>query len=227
MVLDYLSALDLLHDRLAPTSYVEIGCREGVSLARARCPALAVDPDFEIRLPLHAPTRIFKETSDAFFAARDLTALLGGPFDLAFIDGMHLAEFALRDFVNLERHAHAGSVVVIDDVVPQEMAWTTREPQTGAWTGDVYKLVPLLRAARRDLAIEVFDIEMKGMAVVHNLAPADRSLAEALPGHEAQLRSAAAELGSVAEIRTHLGPRPVDEFEPFVAGLAAGRAAPG
>ena len=44
-------------------------------------------------------------TSDDFFASHDLAQVLGGrPVDLAYIDGMHQFEFALRDFMNLERY---------------------------------------------------------------------------------------------------------------------------
>jgi len=221
--MNYLKALDILHSRLSPSCYVEIGCRQGVSLARARCPALAIDPDFEIHHPLHAPTRIFKETSDLFFANRDLTALLGGTFDLAFIDGMHKAEFVLRDFINLERHANPGSVIIIDDILPQDMSWTTRERETMAWTGDVYKIIPLLRRARPDLKIDVFDIDMKGLAAIHGLSPDNRTLSDEIEAHEAFLTSEDSLLKSVEEIRSILAPRPVNEFDSFIAGVASGR----
>ena len=105
----YLTALAQLHETLTPASYVEIGCREGRSLTLARCPALAIDPDFEIRADLHAPTRIFRLTSDDFFARHDLGELLGGKVDLAFVDGMHRAEFVLRDILNLEAPATTAS----------------------------------------------------------------------------------------------------------------------
>ena len=39
--------------------------------------------------------------------------------DLAFIDGLHLFEFSLRDFMNVEKLAHPGSVVVFDDAAAQ------------------------------------------------------------------------------------------------------------
>ena len=63
--------------------------------------------------------KLVRETSDEFFASVDPFAHFGGqPFDLAFIDGMHLAEYALRDFINTERHAHPASVIVLDDMLP-------------------------------------------------------------------------------------------------------------
>ena len=52
-----------------------------------------------------ADATIYELTSDEFFARYDLSELLGGPVELAFIDGLHLFEQVLRDFVNLERHS--------------------------------------------------------------------------------------------------------------------------
>ena len=221
--MDYLTALATLHEKLEPAAYVEIGCRQGASLALARCQSIAVDPDFEIRFALEAPTRVFKQTSDGFFQSRDLTALLGGGFDLAFIDGMHKAEYALRDFINLERHAAPGAVIAIDDVLPQDMSWTTRERETNAWTGDVYKLIPLLARLRPDLRIDVIDIEMKGFALISTLDPNNTILADAYPDHEAYLTSAAAGLASVAEIREILAPRPADDLPGILTKLRLAR----
>ncbi len=222
--MDYLTALDILHRALRPRSYVEIGCREGASLARTRCPSVAIDPNFRLRQAPPVPIRLFKMESDTFFSENDLTQIIGAPFDLAFIDGMHRAEFALRDFFNLEAHAHTGSVVVVDDFLPHDMAWTTRTRNSRAWTGDIYKLVPHLRRERPDLKIEVFDVEMKGLAVVHGLNPAYRIDEENLAVHEAHLSGDEAALPSVTAIRAALAPRPVEEFEPLVHELAASRA---
>jgi hypothetical protein len=215
----YLRALDLLHDNLRPANYVEIGCRKGISLSRAKCPAIAIDPEFEIICPLTAPTRLFREKSDDFFANRNLGALLGGTVDLAFIDGMHNAEFVLRDFINLERFSNENTVIVIDDVLPEDIAWTTRERQTQAWTGDVYKTIPFLRTSRPDLHINVFDIEIKGLAIVHNLNPNDRSLSDSLDSHEAFLAGPDSALGSIDDIRKALAPRATIEFDSFIADL--------
>jgi hypothetical protein len=63
-----------------------------LSLSVARCPAVAIDPDFEIVTQIEAPVRLYKKTSDQFFANHDLIELRGELLDLAFIDGMHDAE---------------------------------------------------------------------------------------------------------------------------------------
>ena len=52
--------------------------------------------------------------------------------DFAFIDGMHLFEFALRDFMNLERHCTPQSVIMVHDCYPTEREHAEREPQTVA-----------------------------------------------------------------------------------------------
>ena len=38
--------------------------------------------------------------------------------DLAFVDGMHLAEYALRDVLAVERFTLPTSVIVLDDMLP-------------------------------------------------------------------------------------------------------------
>ena len=72
--------------------------------------------------------------------------------DLAFIDGMHLAEYALRDYLAVERFTHPASVVVFDDMLPRTVAEAARHRHTAAWTGDVYKAVQALRDHRPDLS---------------------------------------------------------------------------
>ncbi|WP_417469611.1 class I SAM-dependent methyltransferase [Maricaulis sp.] len=221
--MNYIQALDLVHAGLKPTNYVEIGCRKGISLSRAVCPSVAIDPDFEISYPLEQPTRIFKLPSDQFFAERDLRQMLGEPVSFAFIDGMHLAEYALRDFINLERFADANTVIAIDDVLPEQLEWATRERETRAWTGDIYKVIPLLRAARPDLKIEVFDIEMKGLALISNLNPKDTSLVDGLARHESFLQSPESEIASIDEIWSVLAPVKSEALEAYIAGLASQR----
>ena len=54
----------------------------------------------------------------------------GTRLDLVFVDGMHLFEFALRDFMNVERHADWWSVIVFDDILPRDVDEAARERHT-------------------------------------------------------------------------------------------------
>ncbi|MGA8210156.1 MAG: class I SAM-dependent methyltransferase [Nocardioidaceae bacterium] len=145
-----------LHRLVQPRTYLEIGVRRGKSLTLSRARTIAVDPfyavDFEVMCDLH----LVRTTSDEFFARRHPLAHFDEPvIDLAFIDGMHLAEYALRDVINVERYCHAASVIVIDDMLPRsvEEAGRTRRGAAdgGAWAGDVYKMIDAFRTLRPDL----------------------------------------------------------------------------
>src|ERR1700733_3093946 len=101
----YHQILRRIHQHLRPGTYVEIGIEAGDTLALAAPGTLVIgiDPRPRLSYPLAEGVRIFPSTSDEFFAQHDLSAELGRrPLDLSFIDGMHLFEFALRDFINLE-----------------------------------------------------------------------------------------------------------------------------
>jgi hypothetical protein len=83
---------------------------------------------------------------------------------------MHLAEFALRDFINTEKFCHPGSVIVFDDMLPRhpDEAGRGREAGAarGAWAGDVYKVVDTLRTLRPDLIVLEIDTTPTGTLVV-------------------------------------------------------------
>ena len=189
------------HARLRPRNYLEIGVNDGRSLRLSRVPSIAIDPAFRITEPLHCDLHLVRATSDAFFARRDpIVHLRSGrnpfrnvrrgrpPFghylgrtaiDLAFIDGMHLFEYALRDFMNVERFAGPASVIVLDDMLPRSVDEAARDRHTGAWAGDVYKLIDVLRRHRPDLALLPIDTEPTGVLVVLGADPTDRRLADA------------------------------------------------
>jgi hypothetical protein len=82
---------------------------------------------------------------------------------------MHLFEFALRDFINVERHTNPASVIVFDDMLPRSVEEAARSRATTAWAGDVYKLIAVLRRYRPDLVVLPVDIPATGLLVV--LAP--------------------------------------------------------
>jgi hypothetical protein len=176
----YLALLARIHAHLAPRTYVEIGVSEGdsIRLARASTTVIGIDPEPHLAGPLGPGHRVFRQTSDAFFAAHDLRALFDGlPLDLAFIDGMHHFEFALRDFVNLERYCSRESTILVHDCYPLDAETAARERATAFWSGDVWRLVLALKKHRPDLSIHTVAAPPTGLAVIRNLDPASRVLA--------------------------------------------------
>jgi len=173
-----------LHEVLQPRTYFEIGVRNGLSLELSRAPSVAVDPFYNLTREVHCDLHLVRTTSDEFFARDHPFAHFDEPtVDLAFIDGMHLSEYALRDFVNLERFCHAGSVVVFDDMLPRNVVEAGRgrvgTAEHGAWAGDVYKIVDTLRTLRPDLVVLELDTVPTGTLVVMNTDPSNRLLADA------------------------------------------------
>ena len=175
--LDYLAVLTQVHALLQPEHYLEVGVRHGRSLALAACPAVGIDPVPAIDRPLPASTRVFETTSDLFFAGQAATALPTPP-DLVFIDGMHLFEYALRDFMNVERRAAPTTLVVIDDIYPGHPRQAERERKTRVWTGDIWKLHRCLSETRPDLFMLPLDTRPTGLLLVAGLDPANRVLWE-------------------------------------------------
>lgn len=172
-----------IHRRLQPRSYFEIGVRSGKSLTLSRVPSVGVDPYYEVTQELLCDVHLVRTTSDEFFARRHpLAHLAGQPLDLAFIDGMHLAEYALRDVINTERHCHAASVIVVDDVLPRTVEEAGRgrvgAAKSGAWAGDVYKIIDVLRDHRPDLAVIEVDTTPTGTLVILLPDPQNRTLAD-------------------------------------------------
>lgn len=134
---DYREILSMLHRTLRPRVYVEIGVLHGdtLRLAAAGTAAIGVDPEPRIELALPAGTQLHTMTSDEFFRQRVLT----GPVDLAFIDGLHLYDQALRDLHGLASHLAPGGVAVLHDTMPLNEETATRERRTEFHTGDVWK----------------------------------------------------------------------------------------
>jgi hypothetical protein len=176
--------LRAIHERLEPRTYFEIGVRKGVSLALSRVPSVGVDPFYVVTEELHCDLHLVRTTSDEFFARKHPFAHFPRPVvDLAFIDGMHLAEFALRDFINSERYCHPSSVIVIDDVLPRTVDEGGRgrrgTAEGGAWAGDVYKIIDVIRTNRPDLVVLEMDTAPTGTLVIFLMDPTDRTLAAA------------------------------------------------
>lgn len=164
-------------------NYLEIGVHNGSTIELIDCPTIGVDPEFVFknnpmgRKPL---LHLYQQTSDDFFRDHDPRTILGSEVDLAFLDGLHLFEFLLRDFMNTERVCARDSLILMDDCLPPSLEMTERDhkpelrsdpSRKGWWTGDVWKVVSVLRQYRPDLTIMAVDVFPTGCIVVGNLDP--------------------------------------------------------
>jgi hypothetical protein len=180
---DYYELLPRIHSLLKPKTYAEIGIRNGDSLmmAKTAVAAVGIDPAPKLREPLPSSFKVFELTSDDFFARHNLMKELGGrTCDLSFIDGMHLFEFALRDFIGLEKAAGPNSTILIHDCYPHERAVADRERSTDLWAGDVWKLIVCLKKYRPDLSVWSIVVPPTGLGVVRNLDAKSTVLEERL-----------------------------------------------
>lgn len=174
--------LERLHETLAPSLYLEIGVDEGLSLARAKGPALGVDPrpHLNLKVELSPDAKILPMSSDTYF--RKIAQQPCSPVpELVFIDGMHLFEFALRDFINVERYAAPNTLVVIDDIYPCHPTQAARRRKSSAWTGDIWKLHSLLRETRPDLTLVALNAYTTGLLLIAGLDPNNTVLHDQYP----------------------------------------------
>lgn len=179
----YLHVMARIQAHLRPRNYLEIGVAMGdsIKLALPDTIAVGVDPEPRIQGPVSPHWRIFPQTSDSFFAGEDVPALLGGrPLELGFIDGMHRFEFALRDFVNMERLCTPASTILVHDCYPATRETAERERSTHFWSGDVWRLIMLLKKHRPDLSVHTIAAPPTGLALIRALDPASRVLAQKL-----------------------------------------------
>ncbi len=158
-----------LHKYVEPRFYTEIGVEYGASLKLAQCAALGIDPAPQLSVPIAPQHSISYTTSDDYFRLADTSTMKA--IDLCYIDGMHQIEFALKDFMNMERFCHAGSVVIVDDIYPAHPLQGERIRQSRYWTGDIWKIIPILQLHRPDLIVMTVDTDPTGSLMVLGLDP--------------------------------------------------------
>lgn len=164
--------LQRFHQWLQPATYLEIGVQTGQTLRLAQSPTVAVgiDPYPILKFPLAETTQMFSLESDRFFAQHNLAEVMGhDKLDLAFIDGLHVFDQVLRDFMNVERFSQPGTVVVLHDVRPLDNI--SSDPKSGATfnSGDAWKVMAALRKFRPDLTCFTIPTAPTGIGVITNL----------------------------------------------------------
>lgn len=142
-----------------PTRYLEIGVETGQTFfAVASTLKTAVDPTFTFDLEeaqrAEPTSNFFQITSDNYFQNH----WNGQLFDAIFLDGLHTWDQTYRDFCNCLLATHERSVILLDDVFPNDVfscsrdqvealmmrQFMTNDP-SNAWHGDTYKVIPLIR----------------------------------------------------------------------------------
>jgi hypothetical protein len=186
----YFDFIDAVATELKPTSYFEIGTNAGASLAKISCDSVCVDPKFMVVGNITSTRRrtlLYQVDSDTFFSSYNLKDQFPKGVDLAFLDGMHWFEFLLRDFINTEKYCHNNSLILVHDCLPPNFRMAERTMRLDdheddrtkhGWTGDVWKLLPVLAAYRPDLNVRLLDCPPTGLVALSNLNPASNVLAE-------------------------------------------------
>ncbi len=163
-------------------TYLETGVSTGESLMICKDLDLAIGIDPAPNVPPDvfdkAPFRLERKPSDTFFRETFEAGTPDFALDLAFIDGLHVFEYALRDFIGVEALAAPGCEVLVHDVLPRRAAEAARHRFTRPWTGDVWRVPMVLRRFRPDLKVRLIESAPTGLAVITGLDPANTVLME-------------------------------------------------
>lgn len=144
-----------------------------MATALASCDAIGVDPSPDVTVTLGDKTQLIEKSSDEYLSENEEFPF---PVDLVFIDGLHLAEYVLRDFANVKRRSHEGTTVILDDVFPNSKIQARRNRSSAIWMGDVWLALQHLSNLRPDLTITRVDTWPSGLAVITNLDPSNETL---------------------------------------------------
>ena len=112
-------------------SYLEIGCCKNEVFSKINIKKVGVDPNSGGTVRL---------TSDDFFKINK------EKFDLVFIDGLHVYDQVKQDIINSLEILNNNGVILIHDCLPEKI-WEQNVPRmNGAWSGDVWKVIPFFRS---------------------------------------------------------------------------------
>ncbi len=187
----YYEFMGQLSQKRSVKRYFEIGVNEGKLMSFIHADiAVGVDPEFVLSANVAAnkqETHLVRKTSDRFFQDIDFRNTYGGPPELCFLDGYHTFDFLLRDFMNTEAISASTSLICMHDCLPLDevmtirsyAAWSAATVGTkfqGAWTGDVWKIIPILQRYRPDLKLVATSSPPTGVVCVTNLKPGNSTL---------------------------------------------------
>ena len=188
---DYYTFMEEISKKRDTKTYFEIGVNEGKLMSFVHAAkAVGIDPLYVLTENVaknKQQTHLIAAPSDTFFKSPSLVSALGGHPDLCFLDGFHTFEFLLRDFYKTEALCSKRSLIIMHDCLPLDDIMTIRHVSDwhlktlgtrwqGSWTGDVWKVIPILQRYRPDLRIVCVDCPPTGLICVTNLDPSSRVL---------------------------------------------------
>lgn len=171
---------------MQPRTYLEIGVRTGESLrlapAKARCIGVDPAPDIPAVLAARDNVDIFALQSDAFFHEYPRASDVGyDTLDIAFIDGMHLSEYVLRDLVNLSRWADPESLLLLHDVLPPTVRSGAREKLSHLWCGDVWRVAMFASSLFPSATLYTLPVSPSGLMFISGITgPPEQARIEAV-----------------------------------------------
>lgn len=181
---DYVEMLRAIHSWKKPKAYLEIASGHNRTLALAECRTISIGrPQFIQNKDISSkqnPIFLFQMDSLEFFESSHAKDLFPDPIDLAFLDGIHLCEVLLIEFLNVEKIAKPDSVIALHDCLPLEVGITGRNatlatPQDpkrrGWWLGDVWRTALFLKRNRPDLVIRAYAAPPTGLVCITGLDP--------------------------------------------------------
>ena len=190
----YTTFLQRLCEKRNTQTYLEVGVSTGELFSRMKCDhGVAVDPSFALTTNIaNNKTRVsvFQMTSDRFFKSEATKIFKDAAPDLVFLDGMHTFEYLLRDFYNAEALCDRSSLIILHDCIPLNAEMTIRSldesvrkgqgtPYSNYWTGDVWKIIPILSEYRPDLKMIFVPCPPSGLVCISNLDPHSTILQDA------------------------------------------------
>jgi hypothetical protein len=184
---DYVEMLRALHSWKKPKIYLEICKGHNTTLQLSMCRTIAVGKPTlsaaSIKKLKNIEFDLFEMDSVSFFKKINFLNLYQKPVDLAFIDGAHICETALTEFLHIEKIARHDSIIVLHDCLPLEVGITGRDATRAAprnpkrrdwWLGDVWRTALYLKRHRPDLVMRAYGARPSGLICITGLDPTHR-----------------------------------------------------
>lgn len=162
--------IQLLLNRSKSKRYLEIGVSTGENFASIEAEyKVGVDPipmQSLVKQIINDNCKYYSLPSDDYFKeVRE-----DKPFDVIFVDGLHEYKQAYRDIINALDILADGGVIVVHDCTPYDeivnlpyrlfnLICPEKRPFGGAWMGDVWKAIVLLRSLHSNLNVFTLDCD--------------------------------------------------------------------